>query len=625
MKLDIIAPAAHPEFPAARSWPLSPVNALAQLDRSGAGLRAVGQSGRFDRLFAALDRYLATASRLMAGLADAPALHCLIEADQAAVMDALADVEAQLSTPDRGSEAAGPSPAEWMPALAVLRADLADFQHILCRLVRAGESPLEGRLIDAGFADPITGARRLQEWRTGIPPAMRSSAERHAFKNLLPQLIETVARLPDPDAALCAMDELITRLPPEVALFGPLEARPSLMESLLGLLGHAPALSRLLIAQPGLVRRLIDTSAYAPLPPQLDIEHELAVALAGADKSAAAFRLANIVNGYRFGLGLQLFEGMGDPIDLAGDAALVAEAALRMTAENIIGRFEQAHGRIAGSELVIVGLGRFGGGGLTHRSDIDLIYLFTGDHRELSDGVKPLDANEYYSRIAQRITQAMTTATTLGPLYEIDTRLRPWGAKGLLACSTSCFARYHAENAWTWEHMALTRARPVFGSEAARSEVENIIGSRLRQRRNRTSLLADALKMRGDIARHKASRGPFDIKRVDGGLIDLEFTIHVNQLDHHIGLHPRLRAAVRSFVAAGLFDPAMIGAHQLLSRMLIVHELLSPHPMAPAPESRAVIAAACGQPGWDALVDAYDHARRTVRQAWKHTIVNAFG
>lgn len=618
----IVAATADPEFPAARSWPLTPATVLAQLARSGAGLKAVVEPDRFERLFTALDRYLATASRLVA---DAMASDDSVEAQQAAVMAALADVEAQLATMDPGAAPGGMAFAEWMPALAVLRADLADLQRTLDGVARADEARLEGQLAAAGFADPITGARRLRDWRTGVPPVMRSAAERRALREVMPQILDTVAQLPDPDAALCAMDELLTRLPPQIALFGPLEARPSLLHSLLGLLGHVPALSRFLIAQPGLVRRLIDTSAYAPLPPVLDIEHELAVALAGGDKSAAAVRLAHIVNAYRFGLGLQLFEGIGDPIDLAGDAALIAEAALRMTAQTIVARFEETHGRIDGSELVIMALGRFGGGALTHRSDLDLVYLFTGDHRESSDGAKPLDANEYYSRIAQRITRAMGTATTLGPLYEIDTRLRPWGPKGLLACSTSCFARYHAENAWTWEHMALARARPVFGSEAARSEVGDIIATRLRQRRNRGSLLADALKMRGDIARHKPARGPFDIKRIDGGLIDLEFTVHVNQLDHHIGLHPRLRAAIRSLVAAGLLDPAMVGAHELLSRLLVALELLSPHPGPPAEATRAAIAAACGQPGWAGLVDAYDHARQTVRQAWKRTVVTAFG
>jgi glutamate-ammonia-ligase adenylyltransferase len=618
----IVAAAANPEFPAARSWPLTPATVLAQLARSGASLRAAVEPDRFDRLFSALDRYLATTTRMVA---DAMAADESLDVQQAAVMEALADVEAQLVAMEPGARPGGMPVEEWMPALAVLRADLADLQRTFAATARADHAPLEEQLIAAGFADPISGARRLRDWRTGIPPVMRSAAERRSFRELMPQLIETVALLPDPDSALCAMDELLTRLPPEIILFGALEARPSLMQSLLGLLGHVPALSRFLIAQPGLVRRLIDTSAYAPLPPLLDIEHELAVALAGADKSAAAVRLAHIVNGYRFGLGLQLFEGIGDPADLATDAALVAEAALRMTAQTIIDRFVDVHGRIAGSELVILGLGRFGGGALTCRSDLDLIYLFTGDHRESSDGAKPLDANEYYSRIAQRITRAMTTATSLGPLYEIDTRLRPWGPKGLLACSTSCFGRYHAESAWTWEHMALTRARPVFGSDRARREVTDIVGQRLRERRNRGSLLADALKMRGDIARHKPARGPFDIKRVDGGLVDLEFTVHVNQLGHHIGLHPRLRAAIRSLVAAGLLDPAIIAAHDMLSRMLVVFELLSPNPLAPAPEIREAIAAACRQPSWDALVDAYDHARRTVRQAWKRTVVTAFG
>jgi glutamate-ammonia-ligase adenylyltransferase len=481
----------------------------------------------------------------------------------------------------------------------------------------AASDPMEIRLIEAGFVDPITAARRLREWSGGALHAMQRTSERHALDAVLPRLMAQIERLPDPDSALAELDEIICRLPHDIQLFSALEARPSLMESLVGLLGHAPALSRYLIAQPDLLGRLIDSSAYAPLPAVTDMEAELALAMAGADLSAGAVRLAHVANGYRFGLSLQVLEGTADPILLAGGNAQLAETALRVMADSVIARFEDVHGRIAGSELVVLGLGRFGGGALTHRSDLDLIYLFTGDHRAQSDGRKPLDANEYFSRIAQQVTRAMTTATTLGPLYAIDTRLRPWGAKGLLACSTACFNDYHAQEAWTWEHMALTRARPIYGSDAAREEVRQIVDARLRQPRDRAALLSDAVKMRGDISRHKPAHGPYDVKLIEGGLVDLEFTVHVNQLQHHVGLHPQLRAAVRALTMMGLLDPAVLGAHDLLSRMLVTLQLLSPHAQEPAQETRPIIASACGYANWDGLVAAYAEARAIVRGAWR--------
>src|SRR3546814_1593684 len=126
-------------------------------------------------------------------------------------------------------------------------------------------------------------------------------------------------------------------------------------------------------------------------------------------------------------------------------------------------------GRVPDSELVILALGRLGGAALTHASDLDLIYVFTGDYAAESDGPKPLGAVHYYNRLAQRVSGALSVPTAAGPLYEIDTRLRPSGNQGPLTVSLDGFARYQRESAWTWEDMALTRVRPVFSSEGHQS------------------------------------------------------------------------------------------------------------------------------------------------------------
>src|SRR5690606_30298578 len=153
-------------------------------------------------------------------------------------------------------------------------------------------------------------------------------------------------------------------------------------------------------------------------------------------------------------------------------------------------------GRIPGSELVILGLGRMGGGALTHASDLDLIYLFSGEHGAESDGARPLGATLYYNRLGQRVSAALSVPTAEGALYEVDTRLRPSGEQGPLAVSFDSFARYQKEQAWTWEHMALTRARTLHGSPPARAELETIIGEVLRAPRDAEKLHADVREMR---------------------------------------------------------------------------------------------------------------------------------
>ena len=154
---------------------------------------------------------------------------------------------------------------------------------------------------------------------------------------------------------------------------------------------------------------------------------------------------------------------------------MTLEAALRVLAQAPVNAFAAAHGRIAGAELVVLGLGRLGGGVLTHASDLDLVFLFTGDFAAESDGPRPLGATLYFNRLAQRVGAALSVPTAEGALYEVDTRLRPQGTQGPLAASLSSFSRYQREEAWVWEHMALARARVVFGSAAAGAAVAGVM------------------------------------------------------------------------------------------------------------------------------------------------------
>jgi len=616
----------------------SSAGTLRDLEQRCLDLRIQPGAERLDALFARLDDFAARAADMIDGLADpatVPApLRRRFDVAHAELVATFTDVERLLALPAK----LGIAPARFsdgMLAATALMAMLAPVRDDASRLHRSlsqdmrtllypGLSdPLEARLADGGFADPIGAARRLREWQAGEPRALYDPAERGALNAMLPGMIERLAQFQDPDAALATLDEIVGRLPDGIALFSPLQAKPALMTSLLGLLGHAPALSRHLIAQTALIRRLIDSSALAPLPPPADLDADLSHLIGTDDRQADHLRVARAIDAHRFGLGLRLLERTADPLDIAAAYCYLAEAGLRTIADDVLARMQEKHGTVPGAELVILALGRFGGGTLTGYSDLDIVYLFTGDSQAQSDGGKPLDANEYYSRVAQQITAAMSTVTTMGPLYAIDTRLRPWGAKGLLACSVGSFERYHLENAWTWEHMALTRARPVYGSDAARKAVKAIVRRQLRQPRDGKAVLLDAMKMRRDIARHKPPQGPFDVKMIPGGLVDLEFAVHMNQLGRQVGIHPHLRTAIRAQVGAGLFDPMMIGAHETLSRLLVVLRLLSPHSQEPEPEQRAMIARACGHDHWERLETEYGAARVVVQESWQATVAQA--
>lgn len=477
------------------------------------------------------------------------------------------------------------------------------------------EDRLKAQLVEMGFTDVETPLARIAHWRGGKVRALRSAPSREALEGLLPGLMRALATAPDPAHALNRLDDMIGRLPSAINFFKLLAARPALVALLAEILSHAPTLAQALGRRAELIDGLIDATAFDP-PPAVDIlAAQLAALEPGEDYQALLDRVRQRVNDRRFALGVQIVRGC-DPLEAGRGYGRVAEAAIEALAAGTVAEFEAAHGRVAGSEMVIMALGRMGGGVLTHASDLDLVFLFTGDFRAESDGRKPLGATQYFNRLGQRITNALSVHTAFGPLYDVDTRLRPSGAQGLLAVSLDSFARYQREDAWTWEHLALTRARPVFGSAQARAALEAVLTQTLHRPRDMDELARQAVQMRRDIAKHKPPASDLDVKLVPGGLVDLEFLIHVTQFRHGMAFEPDLGKALAALVAAGHLPAGLIAAHDLITRYLIVSRLVSPGSTEPAAATRPLVARACGADHWDRLLESYAQARQSVAQAW---------
>jgi len=477
---------------------------------------------------------------------------------------------------------------------------------------------LEERIAALGLPNPEATAARIESWSDGRVRALRSSAARAAFEDLLPALLQAVANAADPERALARWETLVSGLPSAVNLFRLLEARPGLAELLLRIISLAPTLADELARRPALLDPLIDSTAF-DLPGDVD---ELAARMTydGAYE-ARLDHIRAVVGELRFALGVQLVEAAHDPRDVAAALSRVAEAALLCAVQAASDEFARAHGRIVGSELVVLGLGRLGGGALTHASDLDLIYLFSGDFdgetiTVESDGARPLTPSHYFNRLAQRVTAALSVPTAAGALYEVDTRLRPQGNQGPLAVTIDSFARYQKESAWTWEHMALTRARVLAGPPNARSELDALISEVLHRPRDPAKLKADVLKMRGEMAAHKVPQGVLDAKLSRGALVDLEFLVHYVQLRERTGFDPSLSKAITQLVNQGLLPPELQDAHDLMTRLLVAARLLAPDLKLPQEPSGSVLARACGHDTPAALLQAFDEARHHVAHAW---------
>ncbi|MBA2933443.1 bifunctional [glutamine synthetase] adenylyltransferase/[glutamine synthetase]-adenylyl-L-tyrosine phosphorylase [Sphingomonas sp. CGMCC 1.13654] len=484
------------------------------------------------------------------------------------------------------------------------------------------EAPLEAMLVSAGFVDAKVAAQRVAQWRGGGVRALRSPAAQQALEAVLPALVAALGRAPDPATALNRFDAMLSRLPSAINLFRLLEARPPLARLVGDVLSLAPALAEMLSRRAELIDGLIDASALEPPAGVAALACRFA-RRDDEDYQAMLDRVRREVNELRFAEGVQIVSAFADPLEVAAGYSRIAEGALLALADATVVEFERAHGRVAGGELLILALGRFGGAALTHASDLDLVYLFTGDHLAESDGPKPLGATHYFNRLAQRVTAALSVPTAAGPLYEVDTRLRPSGAQGLLAVSLDSFARYQREGAWAWEHMALARARPVYGSAEGRTALQATIEETLGREREIATLITDAVKMRGDMARHKPPAGPLDVKLIDGGLVDLEFAIHVTQLGNRTGFDPRLRVALSALIDAGLLPEALRPAYELLARILVTLRLISPDAQEPGPAARDALVRACGLPDWPSLLAALDEARQSVQQVWGAIVTQA--
>jgi glutamate-ammonia-ligase adenylyltransferase len=245
-----------------------------------------------------------------------------------------------------------------------------------------------------------------------------------------------------------------------------------------------------------------------------------------------------------------------------------------------------------------------------------LIFLFDAAEDSVSDGKKPLSATDYFNRLASRIVAALSVPTASGPLYDIDTRLRPQGSKGMLAVRLDAFEAYQRDQAWTWEHMALLRGRPVHGSKEGRAALDALLKSILAVSRDPSKVRADAAAMRDEMARHKPASGPLDIKLGPGGLVDLEFAVHTLQLIHGIGFDPRLEYAIEALAEAGHVDAIADSDLRLLSRMLVTMRLVAPDGSIPHEQSRPLVAEVCGYTDWEALLAAQDEARQRVGELW---------
>jgi glutamate-ammonia-ligase adenylyltransferase len=379
-------------------------------------------------------------------------------------------------------------------------------------------------LAELGFANPSRVAAAIRGWHHGRYRAMRSERAREILTRITPNLLVALGRTAEPDAAFFRFDGFLAALPAGVMLLSLLNENRELLDLLGNVMGMAPSLADQLSHNPGLFDELLTGDFFARLPDAAALADDLDRALGLArDYEDALVRVRGWVSGRKFQAGIHVLEAIGNGEETGRFLAAIAETALGRLLPLVEGEFATRHGRVRGGGMAILALGRLGGRMMSPTSDLDLVTIYDAPPGAVSDGTKPLDAPLYYTRLTQRLIAAVTARMGAGPLYAVDLRLRPSGEAGPVAAALDAFRRYHADSAWTWEHMALTRARVIAGPPALRTVVEAVVRDTLTAPRDPVQLLRDVAQMRQRIAEQHKAQNSWDFRYTPGALFDIEF------------------------------------------------------------------------------------------------------
>ena len=405
------------------------------------------------------------------------------------------------------------------------------------------EKQIYALLQKANFQNPDSAYELISAWKYGRYRSLRTTRARTLLNDCMTDLLNAFAQGASPDAALARFDTFLAELPAGVQLFSLLKANPSLLKLLTKILSLAPALANSLAKSPGLWDSVLDRQFFGP-PKSIDtLRQELDVQLSQARDYQDILDIhRRFAAEQKFRAGVLLLEGIAGSGEITKALSDMADVVLEKLIPAVEQDFAKKHGYFSSDKqgIAVIALGKYGGQELTHTSDLDIIFLYSPTaENEFSDGPKPLSATVYYTRLAQHITTAITALTPDGRLFEVDTRLRPSGNQGPLAVSLPSLVEYYEQGAWTWEFMALVRARLIHAPKAASDDIQTAVLTALSRGQSRENLADDVIEMRNKLAEQFTTGNILDVKHTRGGLIDIEFICQYLALKHMDKLQPQ--------------------------------------------------------------------------------------
>ncbi|KFX71412.1 bifunctional glutamine-synthetase adenylyltransferase/deadenyltransferase [Pseudomonas taeanensis MS-3] len=405
------------------------------------------------------------------------------------------------------------------------------------------------QLEDAGFADAPAARQRLAGLRSGNQVRAMQRLGRERLDAFIPRLLAQAVEHDNPDLVLERVLPLVEAVARRSAYLVLLTENPGALQRLLTLCAASPWIAEQITRFPLLLDELLNEGRLfkPPLAPELAAElRERLMRIPEEDLEQQMEALRHFKLAHRLRVAASEIAGSLPLMKVSDYLTWLAEAILdqvlalawRQTVAKH-GTPRRADGSPCDPDFIIVGYGKVGGIELGHGSDLDLVFIHGGDPQAETDGVKPIDGAQFFTRLGQRIIHLLTTQTNSGQLYEVDMRLRPSGASGLLVSSLGAFARYQESEAWTWEHQALVRARVLVGSPQVGREFEAVRAAVLGRERDLNALRTEVSGMRAKMRDNLGSRvtaagtaanafeatSPFDLKQDAGGIVDIEFMV----------------------------------------------------------------------------------------------------
>ena len=420
---------------------------------------------------------------------------------------------------------------------------------------------LDADLSALGYGEPQSITTTIQGWLAGRIPATRSPRSRDLMRKLLPRLLRQCAETDTPDQSFAGFARLVESLPAGLQLFSLIDSHDDIAAMIMAITLSAPDLAEEISKHPMMADALLYRDFWTPITAWPERE----AALKQAIEEVAFYEdglslLRRHCREWKFQVSAQMLQGVIDGEKAGFDYSAIADAIIRSALPLVLREINRRFGTLKDASMAVMALGRCGAQEMTPTSDLDLVFIYDRPDQAVSTGPKQLDGHHYFSRFSQELINALSSLTAEGRCYDVDMRLRPSGNSGPVAVHIESFTQYHQKEAWLWEHLALVKSRVIGGINADHltTSINAITDGWIKTTHDAKTLQQETQAMRGKLLSAQPAASPRDLRRIEGGIMDIDLLTAMLQLSPKATSLPRQlssKSAVMTLAEAKMITP----------------------------------------------------------------------